>query len=209
MKGIKILCTALAVICVICANLPAQGGFKTSVNLSKSHSMEPSILEDQWSAGFQLGVFFNLLKITPYVELRPEVMYIRKGSKLLHMGATDATYTIKDDYIEVPVLLKVNFLPNNSVNPYFIGGTYWAYLTRAMNDIDVAGIHNETVNIKDDLKTSDFGLIGGVGVEFKLGKMPKNILLEARYEFGMVDIYKGSDGRMKNSSIVFNVGFGF
>lgn len=209
MKGIKILCMAMAVIFVIGANLSAQGGLKTSFNLSKCTLLKPSTLgDDHWLAGFQIGVYFDLLKITPYIELRPEVMYIRKGTKLLE-GSTDITNSIKEDYIEVPVMLKFNVFPKNNVNPYFVAGAYWAYLTRAKNDIDIGDDHDQTIDIKDDLKTSDFGLIGGVGVDFKLGKMPKTLSLEARYELGLIDIVLDDDVRIKNSSFVFNVGLGF
>lgn len=208
MRGIKILCTALAVICVICANLPARGGVQGGFNLSEFYSVKPTGMNEKWMASFQVGVFFDLLKIASYVEVRPEVMYIQKGSKMSYMeGADQVNLKVKIDYIEVPVLLKINILPQRTLNPYVIAGPYWAYRSRAKSENDIGGILTK-VDIKDETKESDFGLIGGLGLEFKLGKIPKNISLEARYEIGLVDIFPGTE-KAKNNSFVFNAGICF
>lgn len=205
MRGIKILCTALAVICVICANLPAQGGIKGGFDTSQFYSVKPAGLDQNWITGFQLGLFVDIMKPSSYVQIRPELIYIRKGTKLSFTEPYSVA-KIKIDYLELPVLAQFNLLPNKTINPYIIAGPYVALRTWAKR------LTENSTSIKEDIKDLvepwDFGLIGGVGVEYKMDHTLDRILLEVRYEWGLTDIDKSTD-RAKNNSFLFSVGVGF
>jgi opacity protein-like surface antigen len=208
MKSLKLMCMVLAVTVILSVNLSAQGGIKGGFNLSKFYSVDPSGLDQKYLAGFQIGVFkgFN---ITPTIQIQPELFFIQKGSKVSYtFDSVEVTAKTKISYIEIPLLLKFNLRAGARVNPYVIAGPYVAFRTTAKEIAEAGGVKEET-DIKDDVKSTDFGLIGGLGLEFKLTDMPKCILVEIRYELGLADIAKSEDYKAKNSSIVFNVGVGF
>lgn len=207
MKSLKLICVVLAVMLILTINLSAQGGIKGGFNLSKFYSMEPAGIDQKYLAGFQVGLFKGF-SISPSVQVQPEIFYIQKGSKMTMMIDTvEAIYKIKISYFEIPILLKFNIKPDTSVNPYLIAGPYVAFRSKATATVEALG-QTEKEDIKDQVKSTDFGIIGGAGLEFKVGDMPKCILVEIRYELGLADIDKGASSKAKNSSIVFNVGVG-
>lgn len=208
MKSMKLMCVVLVMTFILSVNLPAQGGIKGGFNLSKFYSVEPAGMEQKYLAGFQVGLFkgFN---ISPSVQIQPEIFFIQKGSKVTYtLDAVEVIGKTRISYFEIPLLLKFNIKPDTSVNPYLIAGPYVAFRTKATQTVEAGGV-KESEDIKNDVKSTDFGIIGGLGLEFKLADMPKCILVEIRYELGLVDIAKAADYKAKNSSIVFNVGVGF
>ncbi|MCX6580923.1 MAG: porin family protein [Candidatus Aminicenantes bacterium] len=207
MKSIKLMSVVLSVMFILSVNLPAQGGVKGGFNLSKFYSVEPAGMDQKYLAGFQVGLFkgFN---ISPSVQIQPEIFYIQKGSKVTMMIDTvEAIAKIRISYFEIPLLFKFNLKPDTAVNPYLIAGPYVAFRSKATLTVEAMG-QSEKEDIKEDVKSTDFGIIGGGGVEFKMGDMLKCILVEIRYELGLVNIDKGASSKAKNSSIVFNVGVG-
>lgn len=124
------------------------------------------------------------------------------------IDTVEAIAKIRINYFEIPLLFKFNLKPATAVNPYLIVGPYVAFRSKATLTVEAMG-QSEKEDIKEDIKSTDFGLIGGGGLEFKVGDMPKCILVEIRYELGLADIDKGASSKAKNSSIVFNVGVGF
>jgi opacity protein-like surface antigen len=208
MKGIKLMCVVLALMLILTINLSAQGGIKGGFNLSKFYSVEPAGMEQKYLAGFQVGLFkgFN---ITPTIQIQPELFFIQKGSKVEYTyDSVEVTSKTRISYFEIPLLLKFNFRSGARANPYLIAGPYVAFRTTAKQTVEAGGV-KESEDIKDEVKSTDFGIIGGLGVEFKLAAMPKCILVEIRYELGLADIAKAEGYKAKNSSIVFNVGVGF
>jgi hypothetical protein len=204
MRGIKLLCTVLVMVFIFCVYLPAQGGIKGGINLPEFRSFDPDVYAHKNLTTFQVGVFYNLLRLTPYLHINAEVFYIRKGTEVtLLENNVQNIYKIKIDYLEIPVLLKINIMPNKFFNPYLIAGPYWAYRTRSKR----SGI-GITIDFKDRTKSSDFGLVGGGGLEFKLGDRT-NFLAEFRYEYGFNDTDKDPNIKAKTSSYLVNIGFGF
>lgn len=204
----KLMCVVLVMTFILSVNLPAQGGIKGGFNLSKFYSVEPAGMEQKYLAGFQVGLFkgFN---ISPSVQIQPEIFFIQKGSKVTYtLDAVEVIGKVKISYFEIPLLLKFNIKPDTSVNPYLIAGPYVAFRSKATATVEALG-QTEKEDIKDQVKSTDFGIIGGAGLEFKVGGLLKYILAEIRYELGLADIDKGASTKAKNSSIVFNVGVGF
>ena len=58
-------------------------------------------------------------------------------------------------------------------------------------------------NVRDEYKYIDAGLYGGVGYKFK--QETKSISLGAGYYYGLVNVSKNPDYKIKNSSIYFFV----
>jgi len=201
----KTLFAALAVLCVavlVPQTLEAGVGIKGGMALSK-FAMKPAdvfpfpLVNLPAPVG---GVYFDL-GLGP-LSFEADVFYARTGMKGTFEGAT-VEYRL--DYIQVPVLLKIKVIPAGPLRPFISAGGYGAYLLSAKGVM--TGVPSE--DIGDMFEKTDYGVVGGVGVEFKLPGL--KLTAEGRYNFGLANIGKdaGEGESAKNRSIMALVGIGF
>ena len=132
------------------------------------------------------------------------------------------------DYADLPLLLKYEFT-QNKLRPYVQIGVYYSILVNATKSVTVSGTDNAsggTNTFKNepavvgakDLFTNNWGLIGGVGLNYNLGNV--RIVFDASYHKGMSNIAdvknRFSNDRLsgigdaqddiKTNNIVFSVG---
>lgn len=128
--------------------------------------------------GFNAGVYATL-PISDFVAIQPEVLFTTKGAKLEYSGLVDGDAKFKLNYIEVPLLVRVNITKNFNVH----AGGYASYLVSSKvtgsGDIEF----NEDVN-RDDLNKFDAGIAAGVGVDFD------PISIGVRYNYGLTTVGK-------------------
>lgn len=156
---------------------------------------------------FNAGLFANL-PITGFISIQPELLFSRKGAELTYNNAfADGTAKFKLNYIEVPILLKLNLTKNFNIH----AGPYFAYLIDAQ-------VTNETVNgnfnfednfNNDDFNKIDAGVAVGLGVDFDL------IGIGARYNYGLSTVgkektfsgtnYTFPDGKNSNLSVYISI----
>jgi hypothetical protein len=168
-------------------------------------------------AGLAAGGFVKV-SLTPAFSVQPEVLYSMKGAKFEESSADD--FTIKLDYIEVPVLLQYNIPTQGNVKPVLFAGPAVAFNMSAKLEgtIDSA---SADVDI-DNVKSVDIGIAAGAGVELKSGTTTFGF--EARYTLGLgnvlddvsnpgsndlVDPSTGSAFDVKNSAISILAFVGF
>jgi len=184
---------------------PAAAGFglKGGLALSKLHfageTEVPSLTDLKAPVG---GIFwsFNLGLFT----IQPEAMYVRMGARM-EEGADWMEDRI--DYIQIPVLVKLNILPG-PISPNVYGGGYYSFLLSAKGVASIGGVESST-DIKDQLESKDYGALVGAGVDFKLAAI--KITVEGRYNIGMANIAKDAEPgfSVKNESWMFLVGLSF
>lgn len=143
--------------------------------------------------GIGLGIF----------SIQPEILYVRMGAR---MEETPDWMEDRLDYIQVPLLLKINVLPG-PISPMVYGGPYGAYLLKATGVSYISGV-TESTDIKDQVKSTDYGVTFGGGIDFKLGV---KLSAEVRYNLGLANITKNpSAGEwVKNRCLMVLVGIGF
>ncbi|MEN6311933.1 MAG: porin family protein [Acidobacteriota bacterium] len=178
------------------ANVGIKGGFALS-NLRFSNAGEVGTLSNLSSmvGGVSLGMNLGLFCI------QPEILYVRMGAKQVYDSVSAETHL---DYVQVPLFLKINVMPG-PVSPMIYGGGYGSYLLSAKGVI--AG---ESQDIKDEVKSTDYGLVFGGGVDFKLAVV--KLTAEIRYNLGLANIAKNPDPvtlTVKNKSLMFLVGVTF
>jgi hypothetical protein len=105
------------------------------------------------------------------LSLQPEALFAQKGSAY---DFPDLDTTVKLDYVEVPLLLKARF--GVGVRPYVFAGPYVGLRLKARAEGNAG---SGDVDLEDETKGTDFGVVGGAGVE--LGRL----LVEARYAHGL------------------------
>jgi len=180
-------------------------GVKGGLNVAELNDLKAmdsvDQLESESKTGFIGGGYIKL----PFGPLKIQVegLYSLKGAKGSSLGTKP--WETKLTYIEVPVLLKYE-LPTPMLKPFLYGGASVAFLQKAEMRNEM--VDSEWFDIQDDMKTTDYALVVGVGIEL-LG-----FTLEGRYNHGLADtIEEESDNPLvnaaKNKSYSVMVGFDF
>lgn len=162
-------------------------GVKGGVNMAKLTGSDAG--DNDYRMGAVGGAFACIDLIA--LKVQPELLYSQKGAKYELFGAT---LNEKHDYLEVPVLFKFSF--GKIIVPSIYAGPALGYLMKA--ELSNGG----SLDIKDELKTTDLGLVFGAEV-----KTPAKLSVEARYTMGMSTVDKDGDFTVKNSAISVMLGY--
>lgn len=157
-----------------------QFGIKGGVNFSNIYSTE--VDDDNVLTSFNAGIYGSF-PVGDIISIQPELLYSRKGGELVYDNAIATGKTqFKLNYIEVPVLLKVNITDNLSVH----AGPYFSYLIGAEvnNDANGSAADFDDAYDNDDFNKFDVGISGGIGYDFN------SIGIGARYNYGFSTIGK-------------------
>lgn len=164
----------------------AQLNLKAGINLANQTFEAGGIsFEPDSKIGFLIGINYEL-SIAESISLRPGIQYSGKGSKIEILGTSSSA---SFNYIEVPV----DFVYNTG-NLSLHAGPYLGMLLSASSDGE---------DIKDEAKSTDFGINFGLGYNFGVAGVGLN------YGLGLSNINDdGSDGSVKNKviSITFTYG---
>ena len=169
-------------------------GLKAGLNMFKWYGDDVEGID--YLTSFAFGAYFNH-GFSEVLSIQPELYYSTKGlseSEIL-------TIELKESYLEIPVLLKVNFaMEGKNWSPNLFAGPYIAFLMSAkLEDIDV----------KDELAGTDFGLVVGGGFDFGLSEGAQTLSLDVRYSMGFTKVDEAVEAEVFNKGFQFLVGFGF
>ena len=160
-------------------------------------------------AGAQL-----VLPRTDLLSLQLELAWSQKGVRAAGTDlATDTPVdiTLRNAYVEVPVLMRLDSPLAIGVHPY--GAIPFAVLGPALGvsvQCTVEGTSPErttSYDCDDDfgVKTFDFGAMVGVGLEGRLGT--RALSLGARYTLGLQDVFEARGGRNRALLVLAGVTF--
>ncbi|MFZ1683985.1 MAG: porin family protein [Candidatus Zixiibacteriota bacterium] len=219
MKRFLVLSVLLVAVLAITASaadsgkkMPMSAGFKAGISLANATGSDATIPggDKKMKMGLAGGAFIGF-GIAPQFVLQPELLYVQKGVKYEEKGGP-GKLTEKLDYLQVPVLFK--FVPNTAgkIQPTIFAGPYLGFLmsAKAKFEGDPDPANNGEEDIKDALKSTDFGISFGAGVGAKMTK--GELFLDVRYDLGLSKIEKSDGGEtanVKNSSILALVGYKF
>lgn len=138
------------------------------------------------------------------LALQPEALVTSKGAT----APRSASGGVRLNYVEVPVLLRLNLVRGAAVQPHVYAGPYAGFqiscrVQGSSADCDDApGVSTETVDVG--------GIVGG-GVTFGLGGL--NATVGARYGFGVSKVADFEFGNVRESArngmYAVYVGLGF
>ena len=177
---------AIVAFCVL-SSLQAQTsgsdsgfGIKGGVNFSNLYTKD--VTDQNVLTGFNVGVFAKVA-VTDRFALQPELIYTTKGAELKYNNAfAQGTGKFKLDYIEIPVLLKINISDNFNIH----AGPYAAFLisSKVTNEDSNGNINFEDQVDPNDLNKFDYGLAAGLGFDFD------DFGIGARYNYGLSTVGK-------------------
>ncbi len=142
-----------------------------------------------------IGEFF----INEKFSIQPEIIYSAQGAKVNNFqvyvdnfGAVNADAVMKNDYINIPVMAKYYF----SEGFNFQVGPQIGFLASSKMKVTALG-QSTTVNMKEIITSTDFGLNFGVGYQ-----LPEGLFFDARYNLGLTKINK--DGSINGQEFKFD-----
>jgi Outer membrane protein beta-barrel domain len=160
----------------------AQGvgfGIKGGVNFANQDVRDASTSS---ITSFHAGAYLNL-DLSESFGITPEVLITGNGSKI-----NDVKFNA--DYLAIPIMLR--FKPISLIS--LEAGPQFSFLTKAK----VEGIGD----VKDQLKSNDFGLAFGAGLH-----LPMGLNGGIRYVLGFTNISDVSEESIKNRTLQIYVGW--
>ena len=191
----KKMTVSLLVLLALCMALPASAqvnlGVLGGLNLANLDvDPEPETWKKKSNrTAFGFGGVLDY-SLNESIALRLEPMYLQKGAIIEDTGEGNMIYEIewKGAYLEIPMLVKYSFGASD-IKPYIIAGPTIGFNLSAKAKFTM-GDFSEEDDVKDDTKSTDFGLGFGAGMSLPMGN--NSIFIEARYALGLTNIEDGS-----------------
>lgn len=157
-------------------------------------------------SGLVGGVFFKYASENNFVAFQPEILYHQKGA--IDMEDGDGI-KLNVDYIEVPLLFKVQIPVGETFFPHIYAGPYGAFeldnnFTAQTTFFGVQLTSSDNADVED----FDYGAIVGAGFDVQLETF--YLGFDARYGIGMQKIlnYDGERQDVKNRNFSVMLGLG-
>jgi opacity protein-like surface antigen len=175
----------------------ARGSFNLTTTSEDYEDVEDT--EKKMRSTFGLGLFMDYY-LSQLLILQVNALYNNKGVKFERSESGigfsyQQTATEKLAYLSIPVMLRYALSRGQGVVPYLIAGPELGILLSAKVKIEAsgdAGSGEEEVDVKDEVKSTEFVLNFGGGIEIPLESVI--LFLEARYGFGLTNIYEEVNG---------------
>jgi hypothetical protein len=185
-----------------------HAGIRGGLNVANvSESPDDDELTDSRN-GLALGGFVTI-PVNEMFMIQPEALFMMKGDR---EDAGDATAKVKLNYIEVPVLAKVSFMPQAAANPSIFVGPSIGFNTTAKMEVEGTGTPLDgEMDVKDNTKSIDFGVVFGGGLDIPVGDGGQTVGFDVRYTLGLTDINDttGDDTEVKNGTLTVMGSFSF
>lgn len=183
----KIILSVLAVGAMSYASAQDSGtkfGLKAGLNLA---NLSGDVEDVDTKLGAQFGAFAEIM-VTENFAVQPELVFSMQGAKTEYteLGA-NYEEKLNLSYLNIPIMAKYYVTPQFNIH----AGPQVGFLMSAKNKYEVSGGGQSAsgdIDLKDLMKSVDFGLGLGVGYNFT-----DNLGLEARYTAGLSNIYDDVD----------------
>lgn len=177
---------------VVPASAQISYGVKGGVNYTDVSFDGAEDVPSSGRAGWLAGVFATV-PIGRFA-IQPEVLYTIKGTTV-DINDFESDYIV--DYLEIPVLARVQL-----GRLYAAAGPSFAFRVRARSRIAFGG-STEEIDLEDEVKSFDLGVVGAVGWEF--GRW----VVDGRYTHGLSDSDVDTSDAVKARNRVMSLSAGF
>lgn len=217
----KKLALTLGLILLLCVTAQAQKpipgvtgmGFKLGLAITSINTDYDELDDILDSRDAFMGGAFLTYSFSPQLAIQPEIYYVSKGAGK-DLFLFDAHWAI--DYLEVPVLLKFDLMPKGPAHPNLFAGPALGVMLSS----EIAAL-DESIDVTDGMKTIDYSLVFGGGVEYK------RFVFDVRYTLGLANVidadkvndltgeepddyfYIEGDPSVKNNTIAILIGVKF
>jgi opacity protein-like surface antigen len=201
----KVLFIAVVVLLGL-GNVNAQEvkfGTKVGLNLS---NFTGDLDDSDSKIGFNIGAFAEISLSDKFI-FQPELLFSSQGAKFEESDNNfSSEETLKFNYLNMPLMIK--FAASDKFALEF--GPQLGFLLSAKSKFEQTfdgETFSEEVDIKDSVKSIDFGLNFGASFD-----VSENIMIGARYNLGLLDITDVEDSedfKLQNAVFSFSLGYRF
>ena len=153
--------------------------------------------DSDFKTGFVLGGNLTYSIMNTF-GVTGKLLYSQKGAQ---QGNVKQTL----NYIEVPIVGRAYFNHEGKFRPNIFAGPSFGFMTGASNKTG-SGDRVNIDNYKNVFNTFDFGLTGGLGLNFEVAPETR-ILLDFRYTHGLTDISQSAANKINNQAFAITAGF--
>lgn len=193
---------ALLIIMTVCGLSQVRSqdfGVKAGYNYSTFRGETSSISTIEGLSGFYIGGLVDL-PISDVLSIQPELIFSRQGVALRQeikgfgFNVSINNADIRLDYLNIPVMAKVN------LGPLFLqGGVQFGFLVSKPKVNRLPNTSLFTLLDKDSYNSFDFGVGVGLGFNFN-----RRFFAEARYTHSLTNVFDPNDDYFKASGIGSN-----
>ena len=200
----------------------AQFSYGPKVGLNLANFSGDDIEDNSMLIGFNAGLVGDIA-FNEMFGLQAEVLYSAKGANIegVNMDGEEDDIPYKVNYISVPLMARAEFGSGDmkfrgAVGPqigFLMGATIDGeseFEIPTGFDINTGQITYETMDVKENYKSTDIGVAVGAGVTIPAGAM--KLLVDARYTMGLstiADSEGDEEADVKNGVIGIGVGLLF
>ncbi len=196
---------------MICGTASAQKIIQLGVHAGANVNILSTSLQDFYTngyTGFRGGVFarFNFSRF----NIQPELNFSMTGGEGVFANNPNRSYSTKTNTLEIPILLGLKLVKGKLVSLRTQFGGFWAW-----NITNSIVVHDEVFTQNDSLIVSSQGANFNGGVVLGLGLDIWRFNLEARYQWGLANlfgnniIYQDPRAGMRYSGFSITLGFSF
>ena len=193
---------ALLIIMAVCGLSQVRSqdfGVKAGYNYSTFSGETSSLSTIEGLSGFYIGGLVEL-PISNVLSIQPEFIFSRQGVALRQeikgfgFNVSINNADIRLDYLNIPVMAKVN------LGPLFLqGGVQFGFLVSKPKVNRLTNTSLFTLLDKDSYNSFDFGVGVGLGFNFN-----RRFFAEARYTHSLTNVFDPNDDYFKASGIGSN-----
>lgn len=198
----------------LAAPAEAQFGIRGGINLSKFIGDDAG--EADTKQGLNFGGSFRLFGVGP-LSIVPEVFYSQKGAKIEEgsgQGFQQLDFSL--NYLEVPILARLNLPEVGMLQPYVAAGPAFAWQLDCELDVETGDVESDARECGEQFggvdtafQNADRGLVVTGGVDLRLFSTG-GLNLEARLVQGLDRLNEGDDEPdVRNQAISLMLGYSF
>lgn len=162
--------------------------------------------DNDFKPGLAAGAFLTYSVVNTF-GITGKFLFSQKGAKY-NVGTTDSKITL--NYLEIPLVGRFFLNKEGKFRPNIFLGPSFGFLLGGTTKVGDADAEKFTDAEKDAFNGFDFGLTGGLGLNFEILDETR-LLLDARYTHGLSDVSSntGLTGSINNQAITVTVGVSF
>jgi hypothetical protein len=149
------------------------------------------------------GGAFAVLPMNPRFALQLEALFSQKGASAKLGNEGEATATLKLDYLDIPVLLRIEGPASGSKSFHVFAGPSASLRLSAKSEVEFSGdflSSGETIDVSDEVERFDVGIVVGGGIH-----IGRRLVIDGRYSWGLINANSVEDDPVTIKHRVFAV----
>mgnify|MGYP000541810377 FL=1 len=215
--GVMLIVASLALSPAAHGQAEVKPGIKVGANLASFGGGDADRFfegaDEQFRTGVVLGGFVTIDPAGPFA-LQTELLYIQEGVQA-EGTLSETTVTYKINYIEVPILAKLQIPVTGPLTPTFFAGPSVGVPVSETVELEQSG-SSSSRSIDDLIDPTDVGVHVGGGLDIAAGTV--EVTLDLRYQIGVTSIFRQGENEVldragvediKNRGIGITAGLAF